>query len=114
MRAVDQFAQLIDFRLTARRDINAVGAFFRQARETIRMYAPVIATTDKAPSYPRIKSEMNEFCFPGDEITHINRNGRNNRIEPGHTSLKRIIDPAEGFNRFEPPKPRWKALKFTA
>ncbi|MEQ9248560.1 MAG: IS6 family transposase [Nitratireductor sp.] len=35
-RAVDQFGQLIDFRLTARRNAKAARAYLRQARETVR------------------------------------------------------------------------------
>nr|WP_264210832.1 IS6 family transposase [Leisingera thetidis] len=35
-RAVDQFGQLIDFRLTARRDAKAARAFLCQARDTVR------------------------------------------------------------------------------
>ncbi len=96
-RAVDQFGQLIEFRLIARRDMNATRAFFRQARETTRIYAPIVITTNKAATYPRFISEMNEFCFWGDKLKHIDRNGRNNRIESDHVSLKRIIDPGRGF-----------------
>nr|WP_296430514.1 MULTISPECIES: DDE-type integrase/transposase/recombinase [unclassified Roseovarius] len=35
-RAVDQIGQLIDFRLTARRNAKAARAFLRQAQETVR------------------------------------------------------------------------------
>ena len=76
--AVDQFAQVIDFRLTARRDMGAARTFFRRARKTIHIYAPVIITTDTAPTYPRIISEMNVFSFPGDEIIQISRKGQTN------------------------------------
>ncbi len=110
-RAVDQYGQLIDFRLTARRDMNAARAFFRQARETIRIYAPVVITTDKAPTYPRIISEMNEFSFPGDEIKHIDRKGKNNRIESDHASLKRIIDPGRGFQSLRTAKATLKGVE---
>lgn len=50
-RAVDQRGQLIDFRLTARRNANAARAFMRQASDTVRCYHPLTIITDKAHSY---------------------------------------------------------------
>ena len=58
-RAVDQFGQLIDFRLTARRDAKAARAFLRQARETVRCYQPLTIITDKAHSYAKVIDEIN-------------------------------------------------------
>ena len=58
-RAVDQRGQMIDFRLTARRNINAARAFLRQAREASRLYQPLSITTDKAHSYARVIGELN-------------------------------------------------------
>ena len=110
-RAVDQYGQLIDLRLTTRRDMNAASAFFRQARETIRIYAPVTVTTDKAPTYPRIISEMNGFCFPGDEIKHTDTKGRNNLIESDHASLKRLIGPGRGFQSLRTAKATLKGVE---
>ena len=54
---------------------------------------------------------MNEFCFPGDEITHINRKGQNNRIESDHASLKRIIDPSQGFQSLRTAKATLKGVE---
>ena len=53
-RAVDQFGQLIDFRLTARRDAKAARAFLRQARETVRLYQPLTIITVKHARNKRI------------------------------------------------------------
>ena len=50
-RAVDQFGQLIDRRLTARRTAKAARAFLQQAWEVIRAYHPLTIVTDKAHSY---------------------------------------------------------------
>ena len=63
-RAVDQNGKVIDIRLTARRDVKAARAFFRQAQETVRICGPMSITSDKAPTYKRILAEMNEFGFP--------------------------------------------------
>jgi len=59
-RAVDQYGQLIDFRLTARRDAKAARAFLRQARETVRLYQPLTIITDKAPTYVKVISQIND------------------------------------------------------
>ena len=41
LRAVDQYGQLIESRLTARRDTKAARTFLRQAQETVRLYRPL-------------------------------------------------------------------------
>ena len=53
---------------------------------------------------------MNEFSFPGDEITHINKKGKNNRIESDHASLKRIINPGRGFQTLRTAKATLKGI----
>lgn len=54
---------------------------------------------------------MNEFCFWGDKFKHIDRNGRNNRIESDHVSLKRIIDPGRGFQSLRTAKATLKGVE---
>ena len=54
---------------------------------------------------------MNEFSFPGDEITHFNRKGKNNRIESDHASLKQIIDPGRGFQTLRTAKTTLKGVE---
>ena len=97
-RAVDQHGQAIDFRLTAKRNAKAARAFLRQAHETVRIYAPVSITTDKAPTYTKVISELNMHGFPHEDVIHVTRKWRNNRIESDHTALKRITDPGKGFS----------------
>ncbi|MEZ5753386.1 MAG: IS6 family transposase [Paracoccaceae bacterium] len=96
-RAVDQHGQLIDFRLTARRDAKAARAFLRQAQETVRLYQPVTSITDKAPTYGKVISEINECLGPEDAIRHVTRKHLNNRIESDHAALKRLLRPMRGF-----------------
>lgn len=45
-RAVDPFGQLIDFRLTAKRNTHAIQAFPRQAQETVDLHHPLTVVTD--------------------------------------------------------------------
>ena len=96
-RAVDQCGQLVDFRLTARRDARAARAFLKQACENARLYQPRTITTDKAHSYARVIGEINRFELPGEGILHINRKWENNRIESDHAALKKLTTPMRGF-----------------
>ncbi|WP_366523337.1 DDE-type integrase/transposase/recombinase [uncultured Roseobacter sp.] len=91
-KAVDQSGKVIDFRLTA------------------RIYGPMSITTDKAPTYSRVIGEMNTFCFPGEEIIHVDRKWRNNRIESDHAALKRITDPGRGFQSLRTDKATLKGI----
>ncbi|MEZ5801554.1 MAG: IS6 family transposase, partial [Nitratireductor sp.] len=63
-RAIDQQGQMIDFRLTARRDAKAARAFFRQARNNTRLYQPITIITDKARNYSKVIGEMNRWTMP--------------------------------------------------
>ena len=95
-RAVDRYGQLIDFRLTARRDAKAARAFLRQARETVRLYQPLTIITDKVPTYVKVIAEINDRPGPEDAIRHVTRKHLNNRIESDHAALKRLLRPMRG------------------
>lgn len=96
-RAVDQLGQLIDFRLTARRDAKAARAFLRQARDTVRCYQPLTIVTDKAHSYAKVIGEINGRLGPESAIRHVDRKYLNNRIESDHAALKQRLRPMRGF-----------------
>lgn len=96
-RAVDQCGQLIDFRLTKRRDTQAARAFLRQAMDNARLYQPRAIFTDKAQSYAEVIWEINQRRGAGDEILHCDRKWRNNKIESDHAALTRITDPGKGL-----------------
>nr|WP_255006455.1 DDE-type integrase/transposase/recombinase [Roseovarius sp. M141] len=53
-RAVDANGQMVDFRLTARRDARAAKAFLNKAIERVRLHRPVTICTDKAQAYRRV------------------------------------------------------------
>ncbi len=55
-RAIDQYGQVIDVRLSARRDLTAARIFFIRPLATGAV--PVEVTTDRAPVYPRILDEL--------------------------------------------------------
>ncbi|WP_442970410.1 DDE-type integrase/transposase/recombinase [Roseovarius sp. E0-M6] len=94
---MDQFGQLIDFRLTARRNSKAARSFLRQARETARLSHPLTIVTDKAHSYAKVIGEINARLGPEDAIHHVDRKYQNNRIESDHAALKQRLRPMRGF-----------------
>ncbi|GLT12719.1 IS6 family transposase [Sulfitobacter porphyrae] len=96
-RAVYQFGQLIDFRLTTKCNAKATRAFLRQARETVRQYHPLTIVTDKAHSYAKVIGEINDRLGPDGAIRHVDRKYLNNRIESDHAALKQRLRPMRGF-----------------
>lgn len=110
-RAVDQHGRLIDFRLTARRDANAARAFFRQACDNARLYQQMTIVTDKAHSYAKVIGEMNRWSFPGEEIRHVDRKWKNNRIESDHAALKKLVTPTRGFKSLSAAKDTLKGIE---
>ena len=110
-RAVDQRGQMIDFRLTARRNANAARAFLRQAREATRLYQPLSITMDKAHSYARVIGELNRGRGPDEVIEHITRRRQNNIIESDHAALKRLTHPMRGFRSLRSAKATLRSVE---
>ena len=97
-RAIDTDGQLVDFRLTARRDAKAAKAFLNKAIERVRLHRPVTIVTDKAQAYRRVIREINHRYDPHfDSIRHIDRKWRNNLIESDHAAMKRLLGYRQSF-----------------
>ncbi|MEP1614189.1 MAG: IS6 family transposase [Roseobacter sp.] len=97
-RAVDANGQMIDFRLTARRDAKAAKAFLNKAIERVRLHRPATIVTDKAQAYRRVIREINHRYDPHfDSIRHIDRKWRNNLIESDHAAMKRLLGYQQSF-----------------
>ena len=76
---IDANGQLVDFRLTERRDAKAAKAFLNKAIERVRLHRPVSIYTDKAAAYRKVISEINHPANPhSDYITHVDRKYLNN------------------------------------
>ena len=56
-RAIDQFGQVIDVFVSARRDARAARRFFERAIGTTKV-GPVEVVTDRAPAYPAVLEEL--------------------------------------------------------
>lgn len=97
-RAVDANGQMVDFRLTARRDAKAAKAFLNKAIEPVRLHRPVTIVTDKAQAYRRVIREINHRYDPHfDSIRHIDHKWRNNLIESDHAAMKRFLGYRQSF-----------------
>jgi transposase, IS6 family len=93
-RAVDQHGQVIDFLLSARRDLGAARRFFTRALQAGTVPAEV--TTDRAPAYPRVPDELAPSAM------HTVEQHANNPIEADHGRLKARLRPMRGLKRHRP------------
>jgi transposase-like protein len=89
-RAIDQFGQVIDVLVSARRDVKAARRFFERAIGTTKR-APVEVITDKAAAYPAMLEEL----LPG--AWHRTERYANNHIEANHGRLKARLGPMRGL-----------------
>jgi len=94
-RAIDQDGNLVDSRLSEKRDMEAAQKFFEQAVAVVG-HAPEQVTTDGHRSYPRaIRETM------GSEVAHRTNKYLNNRLEQDHRGIKQRYYPMRGFKTFE-------------
>ncbi len=91
-RAIDQYGQVIDVWLSARRDLTAARTFFTRALAT--GVVPVEVTTDRAPAYPRVLDELVPTAL------HNTEQYANNRVEADHGRLKARLRPMRGLKTF--------------
>lgn len=111
-RAVDANGQMVDFRLTARRDAKAAKAFLNKAIERVRLHRPVTIVTDKAHAYRRVIREINHRYDPHfDSIRHIDRKWRNNLIESDHAAMKRLLGYRQSFRSLRSAKATLSGLE---
>jgi putative transposase len=94
-RAIDRDGNLVDSRLSEKRDMDAAKQFFRQAAEIVG-HTPDQVTTDGHTSYPRAIREA-----IGNTILHRTNKYLNNRLEQDHRGIKQRYYPMRGFGCFE-------------
>jgi transposase-like protein len=94
-RAIDRDGNLVDSRLSEKRDMEAAKRFFRQALEVCG-HAPERVTTDGHDSYPRAIRET-----LGGEVLHRCNPYLNNRLEQDHRGIKQRYYPMRGFGSFK-------------
>jgi transposase-like protein len=91
-RAIDQFGQVIDVFVSARRDADAAHRFFERAIGTTKV-APVEVVTDRAPTYPQVLDELLPAAW------HRTDRYANNRVEADHGRLKARLRPMRGLKQ---------------
>jgi transposase-like protein len=91
-RAIDQFGQVIDVLVSARRDAETARRFFQRAIGVTFM-APTEVTTDQAPVYPVVLEERLPATW------HRTDRYANNRVECDHGRLKARLRPMRGLRR---------------
>jgi transposase, IS6 family len=91
-RAVDQFGQVIDVFISARRHATAARPFFQQAMSATKV-TPAAGTTDMAPVYPAVLEELVPAAW------HRTDRYANNRVECDHGRLKARLRPMRGLKR---------------
>jgi transposase-like protein len=91
-RAIDQFGQVIDVVVTARRDANAAQRFFQRAIGATKV-SPSEVTTDRTPVYPTVLEELLPVAW------HRTEQYANNRIEADHGRLKAWLRPMRGLKK---------------
>jgi transposase, IS6 family len=89
-RAVDQYGQVIDVLVSARRDGQAAHRFFQRALDTLKV-KPTEVITDAAAVYPAVLDEL----IP--QAWHHIEQSANNPIEADHGRLKHWLRPMRGL-----------------
>ena len=95
-RAIDQFGQVIDVLVSARRDAMAARRFFEQAISATKV-TPMEVTTDQAPAYPAVLDDLLPAAW------HRTERYGNHRVEADHSRLKARLGPMRGLNRIAAP-----------
>jgi transposase-like protein len=91
-RAIDQFGQVIDVLVCARRDAMAAHRFFQRAFGTAKVQ-PVGVVTDRAATYPMVLEELLPAAW------HRTERYANNRVEADHGRLKARLRPMRGLKQ---------------
>ena len=91
-RAVDQYGQVVDVYLSARRNAAGARQFFVQAL-AVTLTEPIEVVTDRAPAYVRVIEELLPAAWH-----HIEQYA-NNPIECDHGRVKARIRPMRGLKR---------------
>jgi transposase-like protein len=96
-RAIDQFGQVIDVFVAARRDTKAAQQCFDQAISATKV-TPVEVITDQAPVYPAVLEELLPAAW------HRTDQYANNGIEGDHGRLKARLRPMRGLKQDRSPR----------
>ena len=91
-RAIDQFGQVVDVFVSARRDAKAARRFFERAVGATKV-RPIEVVTDQASVYPAVLEELLPAAW------HRTDRYANNRVEADHGRLKARLRPMRGLKQ---------------
>jgi transposase-like protein len=91
-RAIDQFGQVIDVFVSARRNMSAARRFFERAIATTNV-TPIEVVTDRAPTYPAVLEELLPAAW------HRTDRSANNHVAADHARLKARLQPMRGLKQ---------------
>ena len=94
-RAIDRDGNLVDSRLSEKRNMDAAKQFFQQAVAVVG-HPPETVTTDGHRPYPRAISEI-----MGNDVVHRTNMYLNNHLEQDHRGIKQRYYPMHGFGTVE-------------
>ncbi|GHO82609.1 IS6 family transposase [Dictyobacter formicarum] len=94
-RAIDRDGNLVDSRLSEKRNMDAAKPFFKQAVAVVG-HTPETVTTDGHRSYPHAIREI-----MGNDVVHRTNVYLNNQLEQDHRGIKQRYYPMRGFESFE-------------
>jgi IS6 family transposase len=89
-RAIDQYGQVIDVLVAARRDAAAARRFFTRAPKALKV-VPAEVVTDAAAIYPAVLADLVPAAWH-----HVERYA-NNPVEADHSRLKQRLRPMRGL-----------------
>jgi transposase, IS6 family len=100
-RAVDSDGNTLDFRLSAKRDVEAAQAFFEKTLGAPHTVQPRVINVDKNAAYPKAGETLKalEHLAPDCELRQVKY--LNNLIEQDHRFIKRRTRPGLGFFAFD-------------
>lgn len=89
-RAIDQYGQVIDVLVSARRDAVAARKFFTRALKALKT-VPAEVVTDAAAVYPAVLADLTPAAW------HHVEQYANNPVEADHSRLKQRLRPMRGL-----------------
>ena len=96
-RAIDERGNTIDFYLSHRRNTKAAKRFLKKLIKSNPTCDVSVINTDKNPAYGQAIKELKQEENLAAHVCHLQIKYRNNRLEADHGKLKRLINPARGF-----------------
>jgi transposase-like protein len=96
-RAIDKNGETIDFMLSPRRTAKSARRFLGKALRLRRDCPPEAINTDQNEAYGKAIRALKRAGELDKSVQHRQVKYLNNRLEPDHGALKRLINPARGF-----------------